>query len=67
MEKKYKCIVKVGPKKFVSYHVTNLLLFTAFLDRHFPDWRYCNVFSKKTGEQLGNFSKNNRPTSRFIS
>lgn len=67
--KKYKVIAKVSNEKFVKYNVNNLLLFTAFLDKHFPDWRWFNVYCKGTerdGQQLGNFTSKSRPTSRCL-
>ena len=68
--KKYKVIAKVGDEKFVKYNVNNLIRFTEFLDKQFPDWRWFNVYEytkDDTGKQIGNFSKNNRPNSRYIS
>jgi len=64
--KKYRVIAKVENKKFVKYHVNNLLLFTKFLDTHFVGWRWFNVYDKKTGEQLGNFTSKQRPTKRYF-
>lgn len=65
MSKKYKIIAKVGKDKFVKYHVNNLLSFTSFLDLNFKDWRFFNVFDQ-TGQQIANFTKNNRPGSSGI-
>lgn len=64
--KKYTCIAKVGPEKFVKYRLNNLKDFTAFLDRKWPDWRFFNVYDKQTKEQLANFTKTNRPNSAFL-
>jgi len=67
--KKYKVIAKVENDKFVKYNVNSLTLFTSFLDRQFPDWRYFNVYEYSkddSGEQIENYTKNRRPTSRFI-
>lgn len=67
--KKYKVIAKVQPDKFVKYNVNNLLLFTSFLDRSFPLWTWFNVYqytSKGTGNQIANFTKNNRPNKRYV-
>jgi hypothetical protein len=68
-KKKYKVIAKVENDKFVKYNVNNLLLFTSFLDEHFSNWRWFNVYDytpEGNGIQLANFTTNNRPTSRFI-
>jgi hypothetical protein len=65
-KKKYHCIAKVGPEKFVKYNVNNLVKFTSYLDRDFPDWRWYNVYDKETRNQVANFTKNNRPTSARV-
>ena len=67
--KKYKVIAKVGSDDFVKYNVNNLKKFASFLDKSFPNWRWFNVYEYKKdgkGQQLGNFTKNNRPRTAFI-
>lgn len=64
--KKFVTITKVSNDKFVRYNVNDLLKFTDYLDKNFPDWRWFNVFSKETKLQIANFTKNNRPKSRHI-
>jgi len=66
-EKKYTCIVKVGGSpegggEFKKWNLNNLLKFVAFLDREHPEWRYFNVFNKKTLEQVGSYTTNDRPS-----
>lgn len=63
---KYVCIVKTTDKH-LKYHVTDLIKFTSFLDSNFTDWKYFNVYDLKTKDQIGNFTINNKPTSRRIS
>lgn len=66
--KKYKVIAKVGNDKFVKYNVNNLLLFSRFLDKDFPDWRYFNVYAYTkdgSGNQIANYTKNRRPDGRY--
>jgi len=54
---------KGNEKKFVKYsYVNNLIAFTKFLNRSFDDWYFMNVFDRKTGNQIANFTKNNPPT-----
>lgn len=68
-KKKYKVIVKVENDKFIKYNVNNLLLFTKFLDEHFSNWRWFNVYDytqEGRGTQLANFTNRNRPKSRYI-
>jgi len=65
-EKKYKCIAKVGNEKFVKYRLSNLISFANFLDRAWKDWRWFNVYDKRTGEQLANYTRKNRPTSKHL-
>jgi hypothetical protein len=67
MKQEYLCIAKVGPKKFVKYHVNNLLKFTAFLDKDWSGWTYFNVFNKKGGDQIASFTKNDRPSNAKLS
>lgn len=69
MAKKYMCIAKVGNEKFVRYHVNNLRLFSLFLDRKFPNWRWFNVFEynrEHNGKQLESFTKKNRPAKAHL-
>jgi hypothetical protein len=69
MSKKYKVIAKVETEKFVKYNVNNLLLFTSFLDKNFPNWRWFNVYEYRkddSGTQLANFTKNNRPSRMYV-
>lgn len=61
MNKLYRVIAKVDDDKFVKYHVNNLVSFCSFLDKNFPGWRWFNVFDKKTGVQVGNFTTKSRP------
>jgi len=65
MIKKYKVIVKVGNNKFLKYSVNNLLTFTKFLDKNYYDWRWFNVFDYYSKNQLGSFTKYNRPTMKY--
>jgi hypothetical protein len=67
--KKYIVTAKVGNEKFVKYRVNNLLLFSKFLDKSYPDWRFFNVFTYTkdgSGSQIANYTKNRRPDSRFV-
>jgi hypothetical protein len=65
-QKKYKCIAKVGNEKFVKYRLSDLISFANFLDREWKDWRWFNVYDKQTGEQLANYTRNNRPPRKHI-
>lgn len=63
MKPKRSVIVKVDAEKFVKYdYVNNLVSFTGFLDRTFPNWRYMNVFDRKSKTQIANFTRKNKPT-----
>jgi len=50
MSKTYKVIAKVSSDKFVKYNTGNLISFTKFLDANYKDWRWFNVYNKKTIE-----------------
>ncbi len=66
---KYRCIVKLvsaDGDRFLKYRTNDLLKFCKFLDVKFPEWKWFNVYDKKTGDQIGSFTINNRPKNRFI-
>jgi len=68
---KYRCWAKIGNNadgsvKSVTYHSSNLLSFTRFLDIHFKTWTFFNVYLVKDGSKVGQFTKFNRPTTMFI-
>ena len=60
-------IAKVGNEKFVKYRVNNLIKFASFLDKQFKEWRFFNVYDRKTRKQLGSFTKNRRPLNASLS
>ena len=65
--KKYNCKIKVSADRFVTWHAVNdLLRMVKSLDKHYPDWRYFNVYDKHTGEQLANYTKNKPPVNRQL-
>ncbi len=64
--KKYTCIVKAGPQKFVKYRLNDLVKFTSFLDRNWSTWTWYNVFDNRTRMQVGNFTKYQKPVAPRI-
>lgn len=72
--KRYKAIVKIknnpdATAYCVKYRFDDLLKFTKFLDSSWQEWKWFNVFSNKKenkNQQLGNFTKNNIPISKYI-
>ena len=72
--KKYEIIVKIknnadNSAHCVKYRVDNLLKFTEFLDTKWNDWKWFNVYSNHSenkGIQLGNFTKYQRPKSKYV-
>ena len=74
ISKKYKAIVKIknnpdGTAYCVKYRFDDLLKFTKFLDSSWSEWKWFNVFSNRDenkNQQLGSFTKNNKPISKFI-
>lgn len=71
MEKKYRVIVKVGNKPngdadTKRWNCTDLLSLVRFLDKDHPTWTWINVYSKSTRKQVANFTKNKRPTSKWV-
>lgn len=69
MKKKYKVIAKINNDKFVKYNVNNLITFSNFLDREFGGFMWFNVYTYVKGgkgEQIANYTKNNRPNTRHV-
>ncbi len=70
VSKKYRVVAKVGDNAFAKWKVNNLFKFAQFLDAKYPDWRWFNVYlytKAGDGNQVGNFTKNRRPMSAYIS
>jgi hypothetical protein len=72
-KKKYICITKVGNNSdgtanCVKYRCSDLVSYCRFLDTKFPLWTWTNVFDNltetKVNNELGRFTKNNRPTTK---
>lgn len=73
---KYRVIAKITGKKAdngndqcVKYGTSDLISFTDFLDRKYPEWCWFNVFRYVRGgkgERLASFTKYKRPTTRSI-
>lgn len=66
MQKKYRVIIKADRDKFVKYRCSDLLSLVRFLDRQWPLWRWFNVYDKQTGDQIANYTKHKRPTSKQV-
>ncbi len=74
MAKRYVAIVKIknnpdGSAHCVKYRFSNLLKFTSFLDKKWPEWKWYNVYSnleKDRGLQLGSFTKLKRPNNTTL-
>jgi len=61
----YNVIIKAGDNHFLKYkRVVNLLTLVRYLDQNFPGWRWFNVFSRRTKQQIGSFTRYNRPSTR---
>ncbi len=64
---RYSIIVKADAETFLKYRtVNNLLRFTTFLDSKHKNWRWYNVFDKKTKQQLASFTNKQRPAARTL-
>jgi len=74
MAKRYIAIVKIknnpsGEACCVKYRFNDLVNFTIFLDKVWPDWKWYNVYSNSEnnkGAQLGNYTKNKRPINKSL-
>lgn len=58
---KYVVISKVGNEKFVKYRTTNLIKFYKFIVAKFPNYRYSNVYSRKSHILVMSFTKKRPP------
>ena len=68
MKVKRAVIVKTGKGKedFARYeYVNDLVRFTQFLDRQFPEWCYMNVYEREGRKQIASFTKYKRPVSHI--
>lgn len=68
---RYRCWAKIGNNldgtvKSVTYHSSNLLSFTRFLDIHFKTWTFFNVYLVKDGRKVGQFTKFDKPRTKLI-
>jgi len=66
MKHEYVIIVKVGEKKYLKYHISNLVSFTEFLNRCYSDWKYFNVYDRKTRKQICSFTQRNQPNTKHV-
>lgn len=76
VEKKYRVIAKLsriksstGQDKCGKWTANDLIAFTAFLDKNYPDWCWFNVYrytGNDSGKQLASFSKYNRPLTKRL-
>jgi len=64
---RYRIWVKVAADKTITYRSGDLMNFTRFLDKSYPEWRFFNVYCASTSQQLGSFTKNNPPKTKIIS
>ena len=64
---KYAAIIKVDNEKFIKYnYVRNPYKLYIYIEKHYPNWRYCNLFSRETGLQVGNFTKKSPPSRNYF-
>lgn len=74
---KYFIKAKVSSKKVIIdnvvhedikfWHSNNLLSFTEFLDEKYPEWCWYNVYDNHNKSlQIANYTKNKRPTHKFV-
>lgn len=69
MAKKYTVITKIGnfldgSANCVKYNCSDLISYSAFLDKKFPTWTWTNVYDRKTTERLGSFTCKSKPTQK---
>ena len=61
----YNAVIKIktdNEDRFLKYRgINNLVKFTEFLDRNFPNWKYFNIYDHKSKSYLKSFTINNKP------
>jgi len=62
----YRIWVKVEADKTVVYRSSDLLNFTRFLNKSYPEWRFFNVYCAETSQQLANYTKNRQPQTKRV-
>lgn len=62
----YRVWVKVEDDKTLTYRSSDLLNFTKFLNKSYPEWRFFNVYDKESGQQLASFTKHNQPKTKRV-
>lgn len=63
----YSAIIKLSNDRFIKYtYVRNPYKLFLYLEKHYPTWRYCNLFCRNNGLQVGNFTKNQPPTQNYF-
>jgi len=55
-----------GRRDFRKWRTSDLLKFTRFLDANYPDWKYFNVYDRRTRVQLSSFTKNSKPLTKYV-
>lgn len=65
----YSAIIKADYKTnlFIKYnYVRNPYKLYLYLVANYPNWTYCNLFCRKTGLQVGNFTVKNPPSRSYF-
>lgn len=60
---KFRCWVKTADGSTVTYHSSDLISFTRFLDKQYPKWRFFNVYHN--GLVVASFTQSHRPTKKI--
>jgi hypothetical protein len=58
-----------GTARCLKYRFNDLKLFTEYLDKKWQSWKWYNVYANQgelKGQQLGSFTKNNKPKNKTI-
>jgi len=62
----YRVWVKTDEEDYKTWHTSDLINLQIFLDSKYPQWRFFNVYDKKTGNNLASFTKSKRALSKKV-
>ena len=62
----YRVWVKTDNEDYKTWHTSDLIKLQMFLDNKYPQWRFFNVYDKKTGHNLASFTKTRRALTKKV-
>lgn len=57
-KKKYAVITKITNTRYIKHRVNDIYKYKLFLNKNYPEWRYCNIYCNHTKYQISRMTKN---------